>query len=191
MSQSVFQRTLLRETILTNETLLIESVHSLIHLEEMIYTLSASVDFVMPTVLAKQILLRRLLKENLKKFIELLPSYKNEILNTILNGDVLFKEREDLNVSTLCELATCFPEQLEAIMQKGKAFNEVLFNEMMQTDKKINKLFAPDRFKNAPLCSAVFNNEKEKVTALMQQSNNHQFNLLRRFYCAALGLYET
>ena len=138
----------------------------------MVFTLTTSQNSVLPTILANPVLLRLFLKEDLEKFIKLLPSYKNEILGHILKDDVLFKEQGDLNPFTLLELATCFPEQLEAIMQKCKAFNEALFNEILQTNKEINKLFAPERFKNAPLCSAVFNNEKEKIAALMQQSNN-------------------
>ncbi|KTD56308.1 Substrate of the Dot/Icm secretion system [Legionella santicrucis] len=172
ISELVFQRNLLRETLLTNETLLIESLQSISHLEEMIYTLSASVDLILPTVLANQILLRRFLKEDLEKFVKPLPSYKNEILDSILRKDVLFKEQGDLNESTLRELATCFPEQLEAIIRKCKIFDEALFQEMMQTSREINKLLVPDRFKNAPLCAAVFNNEKEKIAILIQQSNN-------------------
>ena len=89
------------------------------------------------------------------------------------------------------ELASCFPEQLEAIIQKFKAFNEALFNEILQTDKEINKLFLPDRFKNAPLSSAVFNNEKEKVAALMQQSDNINAACSEGFTALHWACYET
>lgn len=172
ISQLVPQRDLLLKTILTHETLLLLSLQRFEHLTEMIYTLTKSDSSVMPTILANHQLLQLFLKEDLGMFIRLLPAYKNEILDKILKEDVLFKEKEDLNASTLQELAACFPEQLEAITQKCKVFNETLFNEILQTSKEINKLFAPDRFKNAPLCSAVFNNEKEKMVALMEQSNN-------------------
>lgn len=172
VSQLVPQRELLLKTLLTNETLLILSLQRFAHLEEMIYTLTKTDRAVMPTILANHQLLRLFLNEDLNRFISMLPDYKNEILDKILKEDVLFKEKEDLNASTLQELATSFPEQLEPISQKCKEFNEVLFNEILQTSIQINTLFLPNRFDKAPLSAAVFNNEKEKIIALMQDSNN-------------------
>ncbi|WP_298623271.1 ankyrin repeat domain-containing protein [uncultured Legionella sp.] len=170
--QLVSQRDLLLKIILTNETLLLLSLQRFDHLTEMIYTLTKTDSAVMPTVLSNHHLLRLFLKEDLGKFISLLPAYKHEILDKILKEDVLFKEKEDLNASTLQELATCFPEQLEAITQKCKVFNETLFNEILQTSKQINILFLPARFNNSPLSAAVFNCEKEKVAALIKDGNS-------------------
>lgn len=169
ISQLVSQRALLLKTILANEILLLHSLQRFEHLTEMIYTLTTTSSSVMPTILANHQLLRLFLKEDLGNFIKLLPTYESEILGKILKGDVLFKEKEDLNAWTLQELATSFPEHLGVITQKCKEFDETLFNEILQTTMSINTLFLPHRFSNAPLSGAAFNGGREKVAALMKE----------------------
>ena len=57
LSNTGSQRIRLCETILTNDTLLIQSLCSISHLEEMIFTLTTTAHAVLPTVLANKVLL--------------------------------------------------------------------------------------------------------------------------------------